>query len=201
MALENITSGAASTIADLDPTSPAGGEDISQGDDHLRNIKKALQFTFLHISDTVSSVASELDFAHKGGTVSGNVQIKGTLTNVGNAVFQGNLKANSLEVSASLSLAGPMRIGSSLSVSNALVVLGATNLNTLAVSATISGSIQYAISSGFAVSASFAYTAQHAVSANYALSALSWGGGQKYASSATPSDTAGAAGDIWFRYD
>lgn len=79
MTIEQITSGAASTISDLDPTLPAAGDPKSEGDNHLRNTKKSIQLTFPGISATVSGVASELAFAHKGGTVSGNAFIKGKI--------------------------------------------------------------------------------------------------------------------------
>lgn len=157
MALESITSGAANTIADLDPTWPLVGDDVGQGDDHIRNIKKALQLTFENVSATVSGVASELAFAHKGGTVSGT------------ALFLFDLNvAGQLSVSASAIFKSGVTIEGGLSVSATIV-----GHCTSAGEADHAKSASYAISAGFAVSASYAHSALHAVSANYALSALS----------------------------
>lgn len=160
MALEDITAG--HTIADLNVANPAGGDDRAEGDDHIRNLKKAVQQTFMNISATVSSVAAELDFAHKGGTVSGNAMIKGTLTLSGAAVFQSGLTMQAgIDVSATSSFQTKLWC------------------NALEVSATITGHVTtaayaltslHAASANFANSASFAYTAQHAASADYALS-------------------------------
>ena len=70
MALENITAG--STIADLDVTAPSGTtENVSEGDDHLINLKKAIKYTFPAVSATVVASTAELNFASIGGTVSG----------------------------------------------------------------------------------------------------------------------------------
>lgn len=173
MALETITAG--STIDDLDTASPGGGEDISQGDDHLINIKKAVKFTFMNISATVSSVASELDFAHKGGTVSGNAYIKGTLTVSANAAIQGVLSASAANIGGDLSVGGNVVIS-----------------NGLQVSATISGSIEEA---AFARSASYAYSAVHA------LSASAWDGADKHTGTVTPTAGFGSDGDLFFLYE
>lgn len=114
MGIESITSGAESTIADLDSTLPAGGDLKVEGDDHIRNVKKALQLTFARLSATVSSVASELDFAHKGGTVSGN------------AIVLGKLECDSFSCSATAVIgtriiAGDAAIAGTLTVSGAAV--------------------------------------------------------------------------------
>jgi hypothetical protein len=145
VALENITAG--STIADLDVTSPGNGEDIGQGDDHIVNVKKAMQYTFMNLSATVSAVAAELDFAHKGGTVSGNAMIKGTLTVSGAGVFKGKVTLEA-GLSSSATISGSIE------------------------EAAFARSASYAHSALHAVSASYAISALHAVSASYALSAL-----------------------------
>lgn len=191
MALENITAG--STIDDLDTASPGGSEDLSQGDDHIVNIKKAVKYTFMNLSATVSAVASELDFAHKGGTVSGNAQIKGTLTVSSSAVVLGDV-----HVGGTLSVSGNAIVKGDLSASGAnfagaLSVGGnAVFSGGLGVSATISGSIEEA---AFARSASYAYSAVHA------LSASAWDGAAKHTGTATPSATLGSNGDLFFLYE
>lgn len=114
MGIESITSGAESTIADLDSTLPAGGDLKVEGDDHIRNVKKALQLTWPRLSATVASVASELDFAHMGGTVSGN------------AIVLGKLECDSFSCSATAVIstriiAGDAAIAGTLTVSGAAV--------------------------------------------------------------------------------
>ena len=56
MAVENVT-----YISSLDPTAPAGGDSISEGDDHIRNIKKALTGSFPNVDGPVDLSTS--DFA------------------------------------------------------------------------------------------------------------------------------------------
>ena len=66
MAVENVT-----YIDSLDPTAPAGGDSISEGDDHIRNIKRSLKDTFPNISEPVTLTAEELNslknLANHGG--------------------------------------------------------------------------------------------------------------------------------------
>lgn len=111
MTVEAITSGAASTISDLDSSLPAGSDFKSEGDNHIRNTKKALQLTFPNISATVSGVASELAFAHKGGTVSGIAFIKGkvdcaSLSVSGTAIINDRLICEDAAIAGSLTVSG-----------------------------------------------------------------------------------------------
>ena len=121
MALEDITAG--NTIANLVLTNPADGDDASQGDDHIRNLKKALQYTFPNISATASGVAAEFAFAHKGGTVSGNAVILGTLSASGAVNF-----ATTLSVSGAAVMKSGVTMESSLTVSGTMVAKGSTNI-------------------------------------------------------------------------
>lgn len=118
MAVETITAAAGSTIADLNADWPLGPEDLRAGDDHLRNIKKALQLTFPSVSETVHSIAQELDFAHQGGTVSGNVVIKGWLT------VSGTMNATNLKVSNGLSAQGNGLIATDVNASGTISASG-----------------------------------------------------------------------------
>ena len=185
MALENITSGAAHTIADLDPANPGGGDQVAQGDDHIRNIKHAIQLTWPNLSDTCSGVASEFAFAHKGGTVSGSAVIKGdvhiqgsasiagALTVDGSASFSGNVTlAGTLSVSGHTVLKNGLEVNSTSTASGTVVFNVKSTIITgrLAVSATISGSIAEA---AFARSASYAISALRATSASAAGRAVS----------------------------
>jgi len=54
MAVENVT-----YIDSLDPTAPAGGDSISEGDDHIRNIKRAIKDTFPNVDGPVDLTTAE----------------------------------------------------------------------------------------------------------------------------------------------
>lgn len=112
MGVESITSVAASTIADLNPDWPLGSEPKSQSDDHHRLVKKALQLTFPAVTATISASPAELNFAHKGGTVSGNATVKGDLdvktgfSVSGTAVFNTNVVAAKLTTTGAVTVGG-----------------------------------------------------------------------------------------------
>lgn len=118
MAVETITAAAGSTIADLNADWPLGPEDLRTGDDHLRNIKKSLQLTFPALSETVQSIAQELDFAHQGGTVSGNATIKGWLS------VSGTVAAQWLKTTQGLSALGNGLIATDVNASGAISASG-----------------------------------------------------------------------------
>jgi hypothetical protein len=56
MTVESVT-----YISDLEPARPQGGDSIAQGDDHIRNIKKALKTTFKNIDGEVLANQDELN--------------------------------------------------------------------------------------------------------------------------------------------
>ena len=68
MTVESVT-----YISDLDVNNPAGGDSISQGDDHIRSIKKSIKNTFPNVSEPVTATAEEInkisDFAATGNGV------------------------------------------------------------------------------------------------------------------------------------
>lgn len=49
------------TIADLDPTSPTGAESKAAGDDHIRNLKKAVKQTWPNVNAPVNATAAQLN--------------------------------------------------------------------------------------------------------------------------------------------
>ena len=49
-------------ISDLNSANPLAGDNVSKGDDHIRNIKKALLADFPNINATVSATPTELDY-------------------------------------------------------------------------------------------------------------------------------------------
>ncbi len=79
MGLESITSGAASTIQNLNPDNPLDGDLKREGAAHIRNSKKALLLTFPNVDATVSASPAELNLAHEGGTISGSLMVKGRI--------------------------------------------------------------------------------------------------------------------------
>jgi hypothetical protein len=76
MTVESVTN-----ISDLDINNPAGGDSISEGDDHLRNIKRAIKNTFPNITDPVTATAEDLnkmtDFASTGNGVFASLKWNG----------------------------------------------------------------------------------------------------------------------------
>ena len=48
-------------ISDLEPARPQGGDSIAQGDDHIRNIKKALKQTFPNVDGEVRASDEEMN--------------------------------------------------------------------------------------------------------------------------------------------
>ena len=49
-------------ISDLNVANPLSGDNVSQGDDHIRNIKKALLTDFPNINETVNATPTQLDY-------------------------------------------------------------------------------------------------------------------------------------------
>lgn len=129
MSLEEITSGAGHTIADLVASNPAAGDDVAQGDDHLRAIKHALHLTWPALDATVCGTPAEMMLGHKGGSISGALFVKDTLTVGSNAVLGGTMGlASNLSVGGSLSVDGATTFNANVTVSAALVVTGALTL-------------------------------------------------------------------------
>ena len=56
MTVESVT-----YISDLDVNNPAGGDSISEGDDHIRNIKKSIKNTFPNLTDAVTLTSEEMN--------------------------------------------------------------------------------------------------------------------------------------------
>ena len=56
MALENPT-----YISDLDALSPAGTDSRAHGDDHIRNLKGAIQTTFPNINGAVTATQADIN--------------------------------------------------------------------------------------------------------------------------------------------
>jgi hypothetical protein len=77
MTVESVT-----LISDLDQNNPAGGDSISEGDDHIRNIKRAIKNTFPNITDPVTATQDDLnklsDFVKTGNGVFASLKHNGS---------------------------------------------------------------------------------------------------------------------------
>jgi len=60
MALEDLTG--TKYLDDLVATNPAAGDDVSEGDDHIRGIKNVLKLTFPNIDAAVNATPTELNY-------------------------------------------------------------------------------------------------------------------------------------------
>jgi len=107
-----------SGIWSLSESNPLASDDLTQGDDHLRGIKGALQRTFPNISATVSLRASELS------------SLSGVAGNVQNQID--SLSANLSSVSSSLeTLIAVTQTYGGLYIDNSSLKLSATSSATL----------------------------------------------------------------------
>ncbi len=90
MTVESVTH-----INDLDVNNPAGGDSISEGDDHIRNIKKSIKNTFPNVSEPVTATAEEInrisDFAASGNGVFASCKWNGTTLMYGHNVSSVNV--------------------------------------------------------------------------------------------------------------
>ena len=68
MALEDLTG--TKYLDDLNSSNPAAGDDVSEGDDHIRGIKNVLKLTFPNIDAAVNATPTELNLID-GGTARG----------------------------------------------------------------------------------------------------------------------------------
>ena len=60
MALEDLTG--TKYLDDLNSSNPAAGDDVSEGDDHIRGIKNVLKTTFPNIDAAVNATPTELNY-------------------------------------------------------------------------------------------------------------------------------------------
>ena len=77
MALEDLTG--TKYIDDLVATNPAAGDDVSEGDDHIRGIKNVLKTTFPSIDGAITATDTELNYVD-GVTSAIQTQIDNTTT-------------------------------------------------------------------------------------------------------------------------
>ena len=106
MALEDLTG--TKYIDDLVSTNPAAGDDVSEGDDHIRGIKNVLKTTFPSIDGAITATDTELNYVDgvtsaiqtqidsktTNATHSGEVTGATALTIADNVVDEANLKVS-----------------------------------------------------------------------------------------------------------
>ena len=94
MALEDLTG--TKYIDDLVATNPAAGDNVSEGDDHIRGIKNTIKLTFPNVNAAVNATPTELNYVDgvtsaiqtqldaklplAGGAMSGNITMAGSET-------------------------------------------------------------------------------------------------------------------------
>ena len=124
MALEDLTG--TKYIDDLVATNPAAGDNVSEGDDHIRGIKNVLKTTFPSIDGAITATDTELNyvdgvtsnvqtqlnakFATAGGTLTGAAQgsTDTDTTNTGSVTLDFSTNQNFvLTLTGNVTLANP----------------------------------------------------------------------------------------------
>ena len=78
MALEDLTG--TKYLDDLNASNPAAGDDVSEGDDHIRGIKNVLKLTFPNVDAAVNATPTELNYVD-GVTSAIQTQLDAKVTN------------------------------------------------------------------------------------------------------------------------
>ena len=78
MALEDLTG--TKSLDDLNASNPAAGDDVSEGDDHIRGIKNVLKLTFPNVDAAVNATPTELNYVD-GVTSAIQTQLDAKVTN------------------------------------------------------------------------------------------------------------------------
>jgi hypothetical protein len=78
MALEDLTG--TKYLDDLNSSNPAAGDNVSEGDDHIRGIKNVLKLTFPNVDAAVNATPTELNYVD-GVTSAIQTQLDAKVTN------------------------------------------------------------------------------------------------------------------------
>jgi len=78
MALEDLTG--TKYLDDLNASNPAAGDNVSEGDDHIRGIKNVLKLTFPNVDAAVNATPTELNYVD-GVTSAIQTQLDAKVTN------------------------------------------------------------------------------------------------------------------------
>lgn len=140
MALENVTH-----ISDLVQTNPTSTDPASQGDDHIRNIKKALKNTFAAITGAVTASHTELNYVN-GVTSSIQTQLNNLGTRITNEIADAVTAITGRSIVAGNGLTG----GGALDQSRTLTLGTPSNLSATSTNSVTSTSHTHAIDSTIA---------------------------------------------------
>jgi len=90
MALEDLTG--TKYIDDLVSTNPTTGDDVAEGDDHIRGIKNVLKTTFPNVTGAITPTETELNYV--GGVTSAiQTQLDGKISTADDSVTLAQLSA------------------------------------------------------------------------------------------------------------
>ena len=103
MALEDLTG--TKYLDDLVATNPAAGDDVSEGDDHIRGIKNVLKTTFPSIDGAVTPTDTELNYVD-GVTSAIQTQLNNKLSSANDSVTVAHLNLISTSSVPSLEAKG-----------------------------------------------------------------------------------------------
>ncbi len=144
MGLETVTD-----INDLDISNPLGTDPRSQGDDHIRNIKKALKTDFPSITGAMTATQAELNVLDgvTAGTVTASKGVvvdatsKVDVWNVDNLTIDGNtLTANTGAINITPAAGSAIVLDATINV-DAGVVTGATSITSTTFSGDLTGAV------------------------------------------------------------
>jgi hypothetical protein len=144
MGLETVTD-----IDDLDISNPLGTDPRSQGDDHIRNIKKALKTDFPSITGAMTATQAELNVLDgvTAGTVTASKGVvvdatsKVDVWNVDNLTIDGNtLTANTGAINITPAAGSAIVLDATINV-DAGVVTGATSITSTTFSGDLTGAV------------------------------------------------------------
>jgi hypothetical protein len=144
MGLETVTD-----IDDLDISNPLGTDPRSQGDDHIRNIKKALKTDFPSITGAMTATQAELNVLDgvTAGTVTASKGVvvdatsKVDVWNVDNLTIDGNtLTANTGAINITPAAGSAIVLDATINV-DAGVVTGATSITSTTFVGALTGAV------------------------------------------------------------
>ena len=165
MGLETVTD-----IDDLDISNPLGTDPRSQGDDHIRNIKKALKTDFPSITGAMTATQAELNVLDgvTAGTVTASKGVvvdatsKVDVWNVDNLTIDGNtLTANTGAINITPAAGSAIVLDATINV-DAGVVTGATSITSTTFVGALTGNADTATSATSATTAGTVTTATQA---------------------------------------
>ncbi len=132
MALEDLTG--TKYIDDLNSSNPAAGDNVSEGDDHIRGIKNVLKTTFPNIDGAVTATDTELNavtttanaaLPKAGGAMTGAITTNSTFDGVDIATRDGVLTSTTTTANAALPKAGGAMTGDTTHADNSKDLYGA----------------------------------------------------------------------------